>query len=518
MKIKKINIIFLLTCLSSNIFSQTITWSEQIATILYDNCVTCHRSGGIAPFSLITYNDAFNNRFGVESAAKAQRMPPWPPDTTFQRYSHERILSQQEIDNITSWVNNGAAQGDTALAPDVPVFPTGSILQNPDFVLKIPVYASKASTTDEYKCFFLPTGLTQSKYVKAIEVVPGNRAIVHHALVYLDTTGIIPSDSFCNVGQTGAKLLAGFTPGSEPSIFPNGNEVKMGMKMAANSVIVLQMHYPVGTAGQIDSTSVNFFFYPDSVTNVREINVNPILQNWALFIQADSIKTYSASYPPLITLPYDISVIGVFPHMHLLGQYIVAYSVTSTNDTIPLIQINKWDFAWQGFYAFKKIIKLPAGSKIYGKAKYDNTANNLNNPNSPPKLVIAGEATTDEMFLVYFQYLSYQQGDENLDLDSLLTMPNGYQSPMVITESNAAKVNCYPIPVNESVTCVINSKIKYQNLEVIIYDITGREIKRLTNINSNEFNLKRGNLMSGIYFYKLTNYNDVDVTGKLLIE
>ena len=146
------------------------------------------------------------------------------------------------------------------------------------------------------------------------------------------------------------------------------------------------------------------------------------LQNWSLSIPPNQVVDYTAQYPNSGGIPIDISVLSVFPHMHLLGQTIKAYAVDPQGDTVKFVNVPHWDFHWQDFYFFRHIQKAPAGSVIKGEATYDNTVNNEHNPSNPPVWVTAGESTTDEMFMVYFHYLYYQPGDELYDLESMMNV------------------------------------------------------------------------------------------------
>ena len=171
------------------------------------------------------------------------------------------------------------------------------------------------------------------------------------------------------------------------------------------------MHYPEGSFGQLDSTKVKFYFYPQN-TVIREITTDFLIQNFFFTLPANHITQVSESFGPTIQ---DYSFMSVFPHMHLLGKDLECFAVTSTNDTINLIKINNWDFEWQGFYFFKKFIKIPGGSMIYAKGNYDNTTS-ISNPN--PQTVSAGLNTEDEMFIFIFQFLPYQLGDENISIEN----------------------------------------------------------------------------------------------------
>ena len=513
-------LLIILAAVYQNALAQTPNFNEHVAPIIYNNCTKCHRQGDIAPFTLESYSDVFLYQAAIKHAVSTGEMPPWPPDTTYQRYTHERFLSQEDKNTIIEWVDNGAPQGDPNLKPPLPEFSEGSVLGQPDLQLSIATYESKAAANDEYKCFFLPVNINSDRFVKAIEIMPGNREIVHHALVYYDESGEVPNDGACNVGTSGASLMTGYTPGAMPTIFPNGESVKMGMKLAANSVVIIQIHYPQGTAGMIDSTKVNFHLYPEGTTGVRQVSAAPILKNWLLNIPANTVKDYDAIYPPLGSLPADFSILSVFPHMHLIGRKIHSYAVDANGDTIPFIRINNWDFEWQGFYDFRKVIKLPKGTKMYAHATYDNTTNNPFNPSNPPQDVRAGEATTDEMFLVYFHYLPYEPGDEYLQLDTLLNHPNMPTSVINKMEQQVTTPIVYPNPFTKATT------IQYYvdntaEVTLKIYDIRGGLVDaqqlgvKSKGYNKIHWRTSDAGVGYGIYFYRL-RVGDSEYQGKLV--
>jgi len=505
--------------------TQTPNWSENIASILYDNCTVCHNDFGIAPFSLVKYNEASPIAGWVLSAIDSGIMPPWPPDTNYTRFSHERFLTQGEKDAIAAWVNGGTPEGDTSLAPNIPVYNSGGVLGTPDLKLTIPVYKSKANGFDDYSCFVLPTGLLNDKFIKAIEIVPGNMKIVHHALVYIDTTSLYQTDSsgFCG-GPAVARLLGGYVPGSSPIVFPDdGIGFRTGAKLPTGANIVLAMHFPDGSAGQTDSTSVNFFFYPDGTSNIREVYAEPVLSDWNFCIDPNTIQTVSDQFPPTGVLPINVSVLSIMPHMHLLGKSIGAYAVSFLNDTIPLIRINDWDFEWQDFYFFKKAVKLPIGSIIYGYGEYDNTSNNPFNPNTPPATVCVGESTTDEMFLIYFHYMMYQQGDELVNIDSLISnfIVNAPENIVKINEAIMSYPN--PFSTKSKLTYVLS---KTGHVKLTIHDRNGRIVKTLVNENQTQgshiqyWNGKTdiGEIGSGLYFYRLESNGFVKINKMIYLK
>ena len=403
----------------AQVFSQTATWYNDVAPIVQNNCVECHRIGGIAPFPLETYNDVVNQNWIIPHVLTTGEMPPWPPDTNYQRYLNERLLSQDKIDTIVNWIQDGMPLGVQNTNNCFPQFNNDLLLGPPDLQLTIPTYTSHAtSNSDDYVCFAIPTGMSSDRFVKAVEIIPGNPEIVHHVLVYIDETATYQTDtSGTCMGPTSGSMLAGYAPGSTPRIFPNGLGTDMGVKLPANSNIVVAMHYPEGTLGQQDSTSINIHFYPNNITGVREISNQVVAVDFNFCIQANTIDTVFQQNQ--IPIPINMSLLDVFPHSHLIGKSWLVYGLDTNQDTIKAIKINNWDFEWQDFYQFENIIKLPPNSSIHALATYDNTAQNPFNPNSPPQDICAGLNTIDEMFVVFASFTPYFPGDENLDLASM---------------------------------------------------------------------------------------------------
>ena len=397
--------------------AQTPNYSEDIAPIIYNKCLQCHHSGGIAPLSLETYADAISNAGMIQHVTSSGEMPPWLPDTLFQEYAYQNTLDINEISIILDWVLNGVPIGDTSLLPPFPSFSNTSNLGPADLEIQIPTYSSNANAnSDDYVCFSIPSGLIQDRKVRAIEVIPGNIQIVHHVLVSIDEYGSSSTSINPNCMAPQGDQVVSYVPGSAPLEFPMDSLNKFGVEIPAYSNIVLGMHYPEGSFGQIDSTKVKFYFYPQN-TNIRVINTEYLINEGLppdppFFLPPNQITQMSSSYGPIMN---DISLMSIFPHMHLLGKQMLCYAVTPTNDTINLIRINKWDFEWQGTYLFKKFLKIPAGSIIYASGSYDNTAS-ISNPNPVP--VQSGLNTQDEMFVFIFQFLDYQQGDENILLEN----------------------------------------------------------------------------------------------------
>jgi hypothetical protein len=350
--------------------------------------------------------------------------------------------------------------------------------------------------------------LTQDRFVKGFEVIPGDATIVHHVLAYSDNTGKMaqldaqdPLPGFSGGGTSSATLVGAWVPGSIPEFLPSG----MGYKLKANCDIVLQIHYPSGSAGKKDKTKIKFYFA--NGTNLREVSNVPVLNhitnitNGPLFIPANTTKTFFEEYSlPAIA---KISVLGVAPHMHLIGRSIKCYAENNINGTIlPLINIPEWDFHWQGSYYFKHPQVVTGNYTLKAEAYYDNTDNNPDNPSSPPIDVKLGEQTTDEMMLVYFQYLTYAKDDELIDMDTVLStkvnqLPEHIQNNTFLIKSN---------PVGTSFTIQVPQGVVVDGLT--LYTITGLIQKqwRNTETDQNEqYNVD--DCPPGIYLLQLRSGN-----------
>lgn len=518
---KKFLLAFFPLGISFTLTAQT-TWSDNVAEVFYNRCTQCHNPNGIGPFSLMDYTTAFDYRAAIKVAVEGNIMPPWPADSSYQRYFHERFLTQQERDLIIEWVDLDGPSGDLSTAPAPPVYNGEQILPGtPDLVITMPNYMSKATAwQDDYACFSLPTGLTMNRKIKAIEVIAGNPSIVHHCLVYADPDGTYPTDTMSHscTGPASLGLIGAYTPGAMPTIFPETADFNSGMTLDAGSNVVFAMHYPNGSYGEWDQTQVNIYFYPEPVANFREIYAGPIIENWSFGIPANTIDTVYANFSPVAA---DITMLSVFPHMHLLGKYIEAYGVTPSNDTLNFVRVNNWDFHWQEFYFFKHMMKVEQNSSLYGVAVYDNTTGNMHNPNDPPIDVYAGLNTSDEMFLVYFHFMLYEPGDEFVNVDSLNTVFLSQQE-YALAKPNGFRV--YPNPSNDEVT-ISYSLTEGGFVNVFVYDLQGKLVKKLVRQNQSVgeqsvvwdgTNENGERVKPGIYFYSATVNGEVS-SGRIVL-
>lgn len=471
---KSLLLLFSILFISTTNYAQN--YADDVAQLIFENCASCHNPNGIAPFSLMNYQEVSNYAPQIYDAIAQDVMPPWPPNDNYKEFSHSRALNETDKSTILDWLVDGMPEGNPNNTPAPPVFSNDAILGEGDLEVQMPTYMSKATlTSDDYVCFSMPSDLLEDREIKAMEVVPGNPQIVHHCLVYIDETGTYETDSTTGTcsGPTDASLVGGFTPGATPLIFPNSSDLKLGMNLPEGSNIVFAMHYPHGSYGEFDSTKVIFHFYDEGETGVREVSADPVLQNWSFTLPEDEITTVTADFTNAV--PVDVSILSVFPHMHLLGHSIRSYGLTPEEDTIRLIDIPRWDFHWQDFYIYKNLVKIPSNSSLHAEGDYDNTANNIHNPNSPPETIYPGFNTTDEMFIVYFHYLPYMQGDENHDLEAMTSL-----SLSEMLDAPVSNINTYPNPTSDGVTIEIEGAKGKNNAAVSVYDHTGKQVKVLT--------------------------------------
>jgi hypothetical protein len=395
----------------------TPTFSKEIVRIFQDNCQTCHHPGDIAPFSLMSYAEARPHALDIKYMTQTRQMPPWKPSTSCSELANPRVLSQDAIDLIAKWVDAGAPKGDDADLPPALQFTGGWALGQPDMVVKSPEAYTPPANQDMYRCFTMPTNLTADQYVTAIDVRPGDRNTVHHVIAFIDTNGTSasldekePGPGYQCFGGPGftitsldATTLGGWAPGFRPVPLPEG----VAYSLPKNSRIVLQVHYHPHTASPApDQTEIGVYYSKSKPQKL--LRILPLFNSNFTIPPNDSNYRVTASFANLF---FNAHLWVVAPHMHLLGKKI------SVNGTLPnrlnlcLININDWDFNWQGMYRFKDPVAIPIGTTVNVEAFYDNSTGNFRNPNTPPKPVSWGEATTDEMC---FAFLGITLDDENL--------------------------------------------------------------------------------------------------------
>jgi len=383
----------------------TPTFNKDIAPILYANCSSCHRPGEVAPFPLLTYQDAAKRASLIAGAVGGRFMPPWKAEPGFGDFAGERRLTDTQISLIKDWAKAGAPEGDPGAKPQPPKFTDGWQGGQPDQVLTIPVkYSLPADGPDQYRCFVLPTGLDHDVYMDGIEFRPENRRIVHHALVFLDASGqakkmaaASPDGSYPCFGGPGfpaAGLIGGWAPGLTP---PPRNP-SLSQPIRAGMDVVIQIHYHPSGKPEQDQSSLGLAFSGPPTKGRTSI---------LLFDHHLDIAPGDANYvaKASLTLPRDVQLAAVTPHAHYLCKDMKVTATLPDGSTKPLIWIKDWDFNWQNAYRYRDPIDLPKGTRIDLVYTYDNSENNPHNPVHPPVRIHWGEETKDEMAVVFLTVL-----------------------------------------------------------------------------------------------------------------
>lgn len=422
-----------------------LNFAQHVAPLIHQNCMPCHRPGQAGPFDLITYEDVYKRKNTINEVITERIMPPWPADPSYRKFINQRYLTDNEIALISSWIDQGAAKGEDENLSEPPFYPAGSMLGEPDLVLKIEPYLIKGSNRDEFLLKSFPYEIEHDTFIRLIEFVPGQRQVLHHMNANLvqfeagarqkppDGKKVIPTEEapspleviklmdLMNDDGTVPKLtpmVCNYLPGVLYQPLPEGLGGYHMKKMGA--LYINDMHYGPTPVDVVDSSYFNIFFSEKApVRPMQEIilgtlgisDIEP-----PLVIPPDTIMKFRTK----AQITRDISLVTITPHMHLLGKLFLAYAVSPKNDTIPLIRIKNWDFRWQYFYTFENLIKIPAGSWIIAEGVYDNTGSNPLNPHNPPQLVMERDGsmrTTDEMFQLIINYLYYEEGDEEVELN-----------------------------------------------------------------------------------------------------
>ncbi len=428
----------------------TPTFSKDVAPIIFENCTPCHRNGGSAPFSLTNYKQVNRKRNTILDVTQSGYMPPWPADRNYSHFIGEKFITDLQKATIKQWVKSGALEGDISLLPPLPTFPENSRIGRPDTTVWFDSIFITGNSRDKFYLATLPIELPENKYVRAMEFLPNKNNLVHHMngrlLNYkedkkasiIDGERILsleidretynlefPKLKLANDDGTEPDRVhsaVNYLPGVEATLYPKGIG---GFTINKKSMLIADdIHYGPIPKGKWDHSRVNLFFTdepPSRPINEVMLGTNGVSKIIPPLVIPPNQITKHTSF---LEIPEDISVLTLNPHMHLLGKSFKAYAITKSGDTIRLINIPRWDFRWQYFYTFPKMLKIPKGSVIYMEAEFDNTARNPNNPYDPPQEIGerydfggAGMRTTDEMLQFIITWLPYQEGDENVSLE-----------------------------------------------------------------------------------------------------
>ncbi len=404
-----------------------MTFSRQIAPILYKNCVSCHHPGGSGPFSLLTYSDAMQRGKLIESVTHSRYMPPWLPEPGYGIFAENRRLPDEDVALIKKWVETGMAQGDPAGAPKPPTFSSDWQLGPPDLILKAdsPMQVP-ASGTDLFHNFILPVPITGTKYIRAMEIKPGAPQVVHHANVLIDRTASVrrahPDDWKQGIAGMEITVPSGdsFDPDShflfwKPDTPALIEAEGMPWRLDAGNDLILNMHLkPTGKTETVEPT-IGLYFTDKPPT------AHPMLlqleHDGALDIPANDANFVVEDQ---LTLPVDVDALGVYPHAHYLGKDLEGYAILPDGEKKWLVVIRDWDIDRQSVYRFVTPVFLPKGTVLHMRYTYDNSTANIRNPNSPPIRVKAGNRSVDEMGHLWLQVLPRPMKGSNEDPRALL--------------------------------------------------------------------------------------------------
>jgi mono/diheme cytochrome c family protein len=381
--------------------AEAVTFNRQIAPIIYQNCSSCHRPGEAAPFSLLSYEDVKRKAKTIGRATSSRIMPPWKAEPASYPYRDERRVTEKQIALIQSWIAAGMPEGKASEKPAPPKFESGWQLGEPDLVVEMPRgFHVPADGPDIYRNIPVELGLTEDKWVAAIDMKPSARAVVHHVLYFADTTGKsherAPQGAEPGFGGMGAgrstRPLGGWALGAQPHFLPDG----LALELPKGSDLVVQYHFHPTGKPEVEKSLIGFYFAKKAPERrLARIQMPP---DYSLFSGLD-IPAGQKDFVirDSYTLPVAVDAVGVSAHAHYLATQMKMTATLPDGQVKDLLIIKDWDFAWQDRYFFKDFVPLPKGTQLQSEIHWDNSAENPHNPNNPPVHIQWGEGSKDEM-------------------------------------------------------------------------------------------------------------------------
>jgi len=384
-----------------------VTFSHDVAPLLYRQCAACHHAGGGAPFSLVTYGEAAGKAGLIATVAAKRYMPPWLP--TAPHFAQERRLSGAEIAVLVEWAAAGAPPGDLAETPLPPDFPQGWPAGRPGLEAEMRTsFAVPPDGPDLYRCFAIPLPRQPLRYIRQIEIRPANPKVVHHALLFQDVSRQARQrdsgdgyDCFGTPGFLPARGLGGWTPGAPVLTMLPG----MAETLYAGADLVLQLHYHPTGKPESDRTRVALYFTDEKPQ--RHLLEVGLTSSRIDIPPGDSNYKVTDHF----TIPVDVDLMGIIPHAHYICKDMLGYAVLPNGKRLTLIHIPEWNFNWQDQYRYPTPIRLPADTRVEMQFTYDNSEANPRNPNHPPRRVLYGPASTDEMAGLHLQVAPVRGSD-----------------------------------------------------------------------------------------------------------
>lgn len=424
-----------------------VTFAEHVAPIIFNNCTSCHRPGEAAPFSLTSYQDAKSHGRLIAQMTANGKMPPWKAAPGDYAFKNERRLTDAQKDVLQRWVAAGMPEGDRSRTPPLPTFTAGWQLGAPDLVVRMSEpYTVPADGPDIYRNFVVPLNLSEDRWVRAVDFRPSARAVVHHSLFFLDATGSArtrdaddPGPGFNgSMGLGGRGLLAGrggrgqATPAAQGanSAFESAALERLGSGLGGWALGAMARELPDGLA----------FFVPKGSDLILSTHFHP---SGKVEAESSTVGLYFADRPPAhaftgvqlppifgvlegldippgdtgytlhdaFVLPVDVKAFNAGAHAHYLAKDMKLTATLPSGDVRTVLWITDWDFSWQDSYAFKEQALLPKGTRLDVTIRYDNSAANPRNPSQPPKRVLWGEESFDEMGSMSLQVVAANDAD-----------------------------------------------------------------------------------------------------------
>jgi Flp pilus assembly protein TadD len=402
--------------------AEPVTFNQHIAPIIFQYCSPCHRPGEAAPFSVLTYADVRKHVSQIVTVTERRYMPPWLPEAGYGDFAGERRLSAEQIRLIAEWVREGAVEGNPADLPPRPHFTEGWQMGPPDLVVQMPKpYRLRAGGDDVFRNFVVPAGLTATKYVRAIELRPGNKRVVHHANIWIDRRQSLrrrdgedgqPGFPGMEGGSTEARSDS-FDPDSHFLFWKPGSVIEpepddMSLRLDPGTDLILNLHLQPSGKEETIRPVIGFYF---ASTPARLHPMLVQLENDGAIDIPPGAREFAVT--DHVTLPVGVEVMAIYPHAHYLGRQVDAWATLPNGTRVWLIKIAGWDINWQAVYNYRKPVFLPKGTTVEMHITYDNSESNPRNPNHPAKRVRTGPRSEDEMGHVWLQVLPRKESDED---------------------------------------------------------------------------------------------------------
>ena len=392
-----------------------VTFSRNVAPIVFSKCAQCHRPGGSAPFSLMTYAEARTHATQLARVSRNRLMPPWKVDPAGHEFIGLDPLTEAEIATLERWAADGAREGDRGDLPDAPTWTGGWQLGDPDLVVTMPApFVLPAEGADVSRVFVLPLPVDRQRYVRGIEF-RSNSPRIHHANIRIDATpasreldeqdgapgydGIIVRSAVYPDGH-----FLGWTPGQAAPLLPAG----LAWTLEPRSDLVVQVHLVPSGKPELIQPSIGLYFTDDPPARTP---VMLRLSNQQIDIPAGDAQYVATDS---FVLPVDVEVLAVQPHAHYLAREVLGTATLPDGSSRTLISIADWDLRWQHVYRYKTPLVLPKGTTVSMRYRYDNSAANPRNPGSPPVRVPWGQQSREEMGDLWLQVATKTAADREL--------------------------------------------------------------------------------------------------------